>query len=69
MTFFFLKSRRAYVLTLLQRISGVGVPAAWQEKETEEPTFLMYSALGRLSKVGGSLIMTCMIGDGPALPL
>ena len=55
-------------LTLLHPISGFGVPAAKHEKETDPPTFLMYSALGLLSRVGGSLIMTVMVSDLPSLP-
>ena len=49
---------RSLRLTLLQRISGLGVPAAKHEKDTDPPIFLMYSALGLLSNVGGSLMMT-----------
>ena len=55
-------------LTLLQRISGLGVPAAKHEKDTDPPIFLMYSALGLFSNVGGSLMMTWIGGDLPSLP-
>ena len=55
-------------LTLLHRISGLGVPAAKHEKDTDPPIFLMYSALGLFSNVGGSLMMTWIGGDLPSLP-
>ena len=55
-------------LTLLHEMDTLGGPAAWHGIVTFPPTFLWYSASGRLTIVGGSLISIVIGFDFPWLP-